>query len=286
MELKRIYRWYETPRVTKNAVSFDIAQRLGHMLHGKAASGNAVNDVPEPSILTSTSTGITSNELAKKALTNITHPLTLTFLFNNSYIGGPTSDGGSQENEHHHAYEKKVGVAAVTRHGKVSYEEVVMDLQYTRFAHNAVIINKEEVRGRGSGDRKFWQQTETFKRSAAIMMRNCFHACQPDLFARVEGKAKPRKCIEELQAMGFKTMARATTPWTQLEEEKLEQALRDLVLDRTIMHDYASVHKWISWSVLGGTRAPSDVIRKMNARLSALEHGLALLLYHVDLFWL
>ena len=86
MELKRIYRWYETPRVTKNAVSFDIAQRLGHMLHGKAASGNAVNDVPEPSILTSTSNGITSNEVAMKALTNITHPLTLKFLFNKKFV--------------------------------------------------------------------------------------------------------------------------------------------------------------------------------------------------------
>ena len=63
-------------------------------------------------------------------------------------------DGGSNENEQHHAYQRKV---AIGRHGKISFEEAEMDLAFLRFANNAVKLNKEEVLGRGSADRKFWQ---------------------------------------------------------------------------------------------------------------------------------
>ena len=51
-------------------------------------------------------------------------------------------DGGSNENEQHHAYQRKV---VIGRHGKISFEEAEMDLAFARFANNAVKLNKEEA---------------------------------------------------------------------------------------------------------------------------------------------
>ena len=113
------------------------------------------------------------------------------------------------------------------------------------------------------------------------MLRDYFtSAPRPVMFAQINEQKNPRKSIEDLQRMGFKTMARSTTPWTTIEEEKLKQALIQLHADATVIQDYKTVQKWISWSVLGGSRSPLDVQRKMNARLRELhdiQSGLSIL---------
>ena len=79
--------------------------------------------------------------------------------------------------------------------------------------------------------------------------------------------------IDELHATGFKTVANANTPWRDEEVKQLEDAIRSLQEDESIMGDFASPERYIAWSVLGGSRTANAVSKKMKLMLQDLQEN-------------
>ena len=89
------------------------------------------------------------------------------------------------------------------------------------------------VRGRGSGDVRYYEQVEAIKRMAAVIFNVHFEKQTSfrKVFSALESKSVSRMTIEDLHAAGFKTVAGANTPWTKQELALLTKAICDLKAD-------------------------------------------------------
>ena len=139
-----------------------------------------------------------------------------------------------------------------------------MKLCYPRLAWNDVRMNAWKVAGKSSGDVRFRQQIDTVQRIGALILHQHYSPESHDsIFASLRDGPIPRSTIEDLKAEGFSLIAKANTPWTYEEDDKLQQAVLDLQRDPTFIGTYGSVEKWIGWSILGNSRASGAVAKRM-----------------------
>jgi len=89
------------------------------------------------------------------------------------------------------------------------------------------------------------------------------------VFEELEGKTIRRLTVSELKKKGFKLLAGANTPWTQLEINSLKIALQEVNNDSTLIGDYAKIERYIAQYVLGGSRTESAVLKKLNELVNA-----------------
>lgn len=279
-ELSKVARWYERDRSRDKKVGLDVSKQFADTFDQKfsqiaarypppASSGGAAlaQELSDHKENKSSNKGVMSSALTKKAVARLGDPELLTCIMNNRF-GSDDQDLGSQFNEIFHAFLKKRNLGA-GRGGKKSLELAEMQMDYARMSYNDTRLNGWLVRGRVSGDVRHFQQIELMRRSGAMVLRGHFDngTLHKSLFAAIEGQTVPRKTVEQLQQQGFKVIARAGAAWSQVEVHKLEDAMRAVAQDPTLMGDYANVEKWVSWVVLGGSRTANEVARKMNQLL-------------------
>ena len=187
----------------------------------------------------------------------------------NNQFGGASLDLGSNENEQLHGYFRKLGIAANTRGGKRCVEQAEMQLDYCRISKNSVLLNKMSVRGRGSGDVRYYEQVEAIKRMAAVIFNVHFEKQTSfrKVFSALESKSVSRMTIEDLHAAGFKTVAGANTPWTKQELALLTKAICDLKADPSLAGDFNKIERWIAWQILGGSRTENAVSKELHRML-------------------
>ena len=117
---------------------------------------------------------------------------------------------------------------------------------------------------------RYFEQLQGIKRAASMMFNAHDFAGTgrfQSIFAALEGKYVPRKTIQDLHAMGFKTVAGSATPWTKHEEATLKRAIALVAVDPSVTDGYAKTEKWIAWRELGGSRTENAVVKKMRELL-------------------
>jgi hypothetical protein len=215
-------------------------------------------------------TGICATIKAQKTLERLDDPTKLKHIFNNSRVGGSKDDGGSNENEQLHSYLNKHIASGLAQSIK-TIEVSEMKFNYGRIGYNAGKLNKWKLRGRFSADNKCFQQLAAIRRFAAMLLNLSISDGQPDikLFEAIEDKEIVKLCAEDLVEQGFKIIATEKTPWTDAEISKVHIALVALTDDPTLMGDYATVEKWLAWSVLGSSRSVVAVRKYLQKKLKA-----------------
>jgi hypothetical protein len=156
-----------------------------------------------------------------------------------------------------------MGISSQSRTGQRSKEIQEMYMNFAAIAFNTVKMKKWLVRGRSSGDVRFYEQIESVKRYGAMLLLH-EDKC---LYDFLEGQSVQCASVGDLIKSGFQCVAGPSTPWTAAEVQLLNQSLEDVKNDPTIVGNYLKLERYIAWSTLGGSRTEAAVLKKMRELL-------------------